>query len=128
MSKQQYHFMKTPEGWILYHHLGGGDYLVTKELLREKLYDAFQSALGEEHGASVDNCRMKLPTYLQFDGVKVRTDNGVIDTTIELYIRRHTIEQVHMIAKGSQGTTARIPVDTFGLVLPFMELGEPMAA
>lgn len=126
VDKEQYHFSRDAEGWVVYHHLGGGDYRVTKELLQTKLYNAFQQVLEPEHAIYVDNCRAKLPTYLQFDGTKVRTDNGVIDTCLELYIRRHTIEQVHMIVKGTQGTTARVPVDHFNLTLPVMDLGTPI--
>lgn len=123
MTIVQYHFAKEPEGWIIYSQQGVGDHRITKDLMKEKLYDAFQEALPTEQHVDVDKCRMKLPTYLQFAGRPVNTDNGTMETTIELYIRKNTIEQANMIVQGTQGTIARVPVERFNLDLAQMDLG-----
>lgn len=122
MSSTAYHFSKEQDGWIIYHGYGGGDHRITKELMKEKLYDAFQEVLGPDSIKAIDNCRAKLPAYLQFEGCSVNTPMGSVDVTIELYIRKHTIESVNVIIIGSQGTVARKPTEMFVLRLPNLSL------
>lgn len=127
MSNTAYHFSKEQDGWIIYHGFGGDNHRITKELMKEKLYDAFQAVLGPDSIKAIDNCRAKLPAYLQFEGCSVNTPMGSVDVTIELYIRKHTIESVNMIISGTQGTVARKPTDRFVLQLPDLALTSPIS-
>lgn len=123
MTQVTYHFKKEQEGWVVYdHQFGGGDKPVTKDFMKETLYDRFQAILPDDMHNVVDKCRMKLPAYLQFDGHKVNSDAGQLDTTLELYIRKNQIESVCVMVQGSQGSVARVPTNQFSLVLPYMDL------
>lgn len=125
MSTASYSFVKDKDSdvWSVYDtQFGGGDKTLTKEFMKEFIYDRFQAILPEDMHADVDKCRVKLPAYLQFDGQLVNSDAGVLNTTLELYIRKNTIETANMIVKGTQGSVARIPVGKFKLTLPFMDL------
>lgn len=123
MTQVTYHFKKEPEGWIVFDsQFGGGDKLITKDFMKETLYDRFQAVLPEDLHSVVDKCRMKLPAYLQFDGHQVKSDVGVLDTTLELYVRKNQIEAVSVIVQGSQGSVARVATNQFTLALPYMDL------
>lgn len=123
MSQTLYHFKKEPDGWIVYDlRFGGGDKPITKDFMKEVLYDRFQAVLPEDVHNVVDKCRMKLPAYLQFEGHKVNSDAGQLDTTLELYIRKNQIEAVSVMVQGSQGSVARVPTNQFTLELPYMDL------
>lgn len=124
MTSITYHFYKEDIGWVVHSNRGDGDKLITKEFMRETLYNAFKTILPADSHGEVDKCIAKFPAYLQFAGLKVNTDNGVIQTTLELYIRKNAIEHATMIVEGTKGTTARIPVTKFSLELPRLDFGE----
>lgn len=118
----KYSFRKEGDRWIVHSEFGCQDYVVTKENMKEVFYDLFAQILPDNSQDGLERARAKLPAYIQFDGQVLPTDAGEVDTTIELYVRRHQIEQASIIMHGTNGTTAKVPVEKFHLYLEHVEL------
>lgn len=115
-----YHFSKEGEDWIVHNSTLCQDYKLTKENLKKYFYDAFEKLLPVDDRDGLERAKAKLPAFIQIPGQILPTDVGAIETTIELYVRRHQIEQVHIIFTGTNGTTAKVPVEKFQLALEYL--------
>lgn len=125
MSKQmavvEYQFFKEADEWVMQLVPLTQDYKVSKENMTGHLYDMFEKILPQESKAGLERVRAKLPGYLQFESQRV--DTGIFDVTVEigleLYIRRHKIDQVSAIIKDVDGQPAKIPVRRFSLFMDY---------
>lgn len=117
-TKVSYTLEELPEGWIIYDtKYGTKDNPITKEFMKETLYDRLKAILPEDQYVALQRCRDKIPAYLQFPAYIVKSDVGDIECTLELHIHRHLIHEANIIVQGTTGTVAKRPLTKFRLDL-----------